>query len=227
MLIRKVLIGLLLALFGGGLIVWFTTSHSYVTTPSMWPNIKPGAEIFYSAAEEYEVGDVIVFPANGLTWAHRLIEINDDGSYVTKGDNPRNSPDVFVPPITADDVIGKVDVSVPFLGFPKLIVKDPGYGLSWLRAELGAAGRIGFVAIVALIAIYYIFDVRGWWQRRRGRDTPPPDERAGGAADDLEHAPPDGRPAAEPTNEGDVTGGSTATELGLPEPGSGGRHASE
>lgn len=140
------------------------SNHSYVTTPSMYPTIPPGSEIFVSHEKAYHVGDVIEFHANGLTWAHRLIKINPNGTFVTKGDNPQNTPDVFVPAITAKDVVGKITHAPRWLGFPELILKHPGYGLSWLRAELGAGGKIGLVAVVGLVSL-----LSGWTPRKRRR----------------------------------------------------------
>ncbi len=129
------------------------TNHSYVTTPSMYPTIPPGSEIFVRSAQDYRVGDVIEFKANGLVWAHRLVEIKPDGTYVTKGDNPQNAPDVFVPALTRKDVVGKVVLAPRWLGFPELILHHPGYGLSWMRAELGVPGKLIVVALVALVSL--------------------------------------------------------------------------
>lgn len=128
--------------------IGLTTHHSYVTTPSMYPTIPPGSMIFINETKDVHVGQVIVFRANGLTWAHRLIQIKPDGTYITKGDNPANAPDVFDPPVTENDVVGVVSHAPRWLGFPELIVHDPGYGLAWLRAELGIGGR-AFLCLVA------------------------------------------------------------------------------
>ena len=147
------LTGLAAALVLGALIVLsLTTNHSYVTTPSMYPTIPPGSEIFVSPQRSYHVGEVIEFRANGLVWAHRLVKINPDGSYVTKGDNPENYRDVFVPALTKADVIGAVAHAPRWVGFPELILNHPGYGLAWLRAELGLPGRILLVLSVGLAA---------------------------------------------------------------------------
>lgn len=129
------------------------TNHSYITTPSMYPTIPPGSVIFVSPATQYHVGEVIEFRANGLIWAHRLVEITSTGDFITKGDNPMNARDVFVPSVTQKDVIGVVTHSVRWIGFPQLIAHQPGYGLSWLRAELGFRGKIAFVGGIALVSL--------------------------------------------------------------------------
>jgi signal peptidase I len=143
---RKIAAGVLAAIFAAVVAVTLLTNHSYVTTPSMYPTIPPGSEIFVSHENHYRVGQVIEFRANHLVWAHRLIEIKPDGSFVTKGDNPLNSPDVFVPPLTQADVIGAVNFAPKWLGFPELILHRPSYGMAWLRAELGIWGRVALIA---------------------------------------------------------------------------------
>ena len=150
-MIRKLLGGLGAAAVIALMVAAFVTNHSYVTTPSMYPTIPPGSEIIVSHATSYHVGEVIEFHANGLTWAHRLVKINPDGTYVTKGDNPQNAPDVFVPALTRADVVGVVTHAPRWLGFPELIAHHPSYGLSWLRAELGLAGKFILVGLVGVV----------------------------------------------------------------------------
>ena len=181
-MIRKIGTGVLLAVALACGILAFSTNHSYVTTPSMYPTIPPGSEIFVSPAKAYHVGDVIEFRANGLVWAHRLVHINADGSLVTKGDNPQNATDVFVPALTRKDVIGVVTHAPRWVGFPELIAHHPGYGLSWLRAELGLPGKI--LLVVAVGALCLLPDVAG--RRKSGRKDAPapvvPQQRAGSTA---------------------------------------------
>lgn len=150
-MLKRLCFGLLCMLAAIIVIGGVATSHSYVTTPSMYPTIPPGSELFFSKESTYKVGDIIEFRGNGLTWAHRLIQIKADGSYVTKGDNPQNSPDVFVPAITKADVMGKVVAAPRWIGFPELILRHPSYGLAWLRAELGFPLRIAVVALAAIL----------------------------------------------------------------------------
>lgn len=148
-----------------------TTQHSYVTTPSMWPTIPPGSEIIIGHPGHYHPGQVIVFRANGLIWAHRLISIDARGGFHTKGDNPANAPDVFPKPVTAGDVVGVVDHAPRWVGFPELILRHPSYGLAWLRTELGLTGRmlvVGFTALLSLLGV-----LRPGSKRGRGRHATP------------------------------------------------------
>jgi signal peptidase I len=179
--IRKIVAGVALALIALVLIGSLITNHSYVTTPSMYPTIPPGSEIFVSKQKTYQVGEVIEFHANGLTWAHRLIGINADGSYVTKGDNSANSPDAFVPPVTKADVVGRVTHAPRWLGFPALIAHHPSYGLSWLRTELSLDDKIGLVVMLVLGVLFYPMSNSRAMQtarHRRSGDAPDKDEAA-------------------------------------------------
>jgi signal peptidase I len=162
-MIRKLVAAAAIVLIGLGVAVSVLTNHSYVDTPSMYPDIPPGSMIFVSPQKTYHVGEVIEFQANGLTWAHRLIDIKPDGTYVTKGDNPQNAPDVFIPAVTRADVAGAVTHAPRWIGFPELIAHRPAYGLAWLRAELGPAGRIVLVVTVGLLSLLFALD----WPRRR------------------------------------------------------------
>ncbi|MDA8290963.1 MAG: signal peptidase I, partial [Actinomycetota bacterium] len=129
-------------------------NHAYITTPSMYPTIPPGAMVFISPRRSYHVGEVIEFHANGLLWVHRLIAIRPNGDFVTKGDNPQSTPDVFSPPTTGRDVVGVVTRTVPYLGFPQLFVNHPAYALGWLRAELGTRGRVAALVAAAGLALF-------------------------------------------------------------------------
>lgn len=143
-----------------------TTNHAYITTPSMYPTIPPGSLVFINAEPSYHIGDVIEFRANGLLWIHRFIGIRPNGTFITKGDNPQSTPDVFVPELTSADVVGRVTTSVPYLGFPELFVHDPRYALQWLQAELGVRGRL------ALLAVAFGFAVLLITTKRRARMSP-------------------------------------------------------
>ncbi len=175
-MIRKALAGLAVAVVAALSAVALFTNHSYVTTPSMYPTIPPGSEIFVVHRSHYRVGQVIEFKANGLIWAHRLIAVKPNGDMVTKGDNPLNSPDVFLPPVTAKSVVGAVEFAPRWIGFPELILHHPAYGLAWMRAELGLAGRIAIVAAVAALA--FLVASRRPNQRRLGSRSPAGEDRS-------------------------------------------------
>lgn len=105
----------------------FNYSFSIVPSDSMIGNqpdsLEPGdvAIMKRDLYENVEVGDVIVYQdqvnINGtpssILIIHRVIEINDDGSLVTKGDNPLNSVDPH--PVTSHSYQGTLHMKITFL----------------------------------------------------------------------------------------------------------------
>jgi signal peptidase I len=155
-------LALLVTLFG---------NHVYVSTPSMYPTIPPGSLVFIKKEPSYRVGDVIEFWGNGLNFLHRIVMISPDGAIITKGDNPQNAPDVFFPATTTTDIIGKAVLAHRWIGFPEMIAHNPGYGLSWLRAELGSSGKLIVVAVAGTVS----FLLQRWTPER---STKPPSRQA-------------------------------------------------
>ncbi|KJF16829.1 MULTISPECIES: signal peptidase I [Acidithrix] len=138
--------------------------HAYITTPSMYPTINPGSMVFISHENTYKKGDVVEFHGNGLLWIHRIVAIRSNGQIVTKGDNPQNKIDVFVPPRTLNNIVGKVVLVIPYLGFPQVIFNSPSYGLYWLQLELSPGLK------VTLLAALLIF---GWGSAKGRRKSTP------------------------------------------------------
>jgi signal peptidase I len=71
----------------------------------------------------YEVGDVVVYsvPAQKYPIIHRIIKINDDGTYQTKGDNNMDQlPYEFS--IRDEQIFGKVVLVIPKLGYFKVML---------------------------------------------------------------------------------------------------------
>ncbi|HLZ36757.1 MAG TPA: S24/S26 family peptidase [Mycobacteriales bacterium] len=166
LVLRRTVTGLLLVLAAACAALALATDHSYVTTPSMYPTITPGSMVFVSPTRHYHPGQVIKFRANGLVWVHRLVEIWPTGEFITKGDNPQNARDVFLPALTRKDVVGVVTHAPRWLGFPELIAHDPAYGLGWLRAELGPRGKITLVGTIGLISFIPALDLPRLVSRR-------------------------------------------------------------
>jgi signal peptidase len=80
---------------------------------SMAPTIETGDLTFISRPDHIEVGDIAVFQLNGSIVTHRVVAIEDDGSYVTQGDaNP--SPDRWDP--ESVEVVGVYLFRIPLLG---------------------------------------------------------------------------------------------------------------
>jgi len=69
--------------------------------------------------KELTPGDVIVYDIEGQSTpiVHRIVEIDEDGNIVTKGDhNPSYDP------WTPSTIHGKAVAVIPFLGWPKLLL---------------------------------------------------------------------------------------------------------
>ena len=104
----------LIFLFTVGVMVTDTSVYA-VATPSMAEEIPEGSLVFVRSEAEYFADDIITAKlSNGNTFTHRIIAVdNQTGLVYTKGDsNP--SPDPLPTPVA--DIIGKVVLSVPYLG---------------------------------------------------------------------------------------------------------------
>ena len=74
-------------------------------------------------SKDYKVGDVIVYdsPDTKVPIIHRIIKINSDGSYQTKGDH-NNGQIWFEKSVKPEQVHGKVIFIIPKLGYFKVMV---------------------------------------------------------------------------------------------------------
>jgi signal peptidase len=134
-----------------------------VRSGSMQPAIKTGSMAFVRPTGEYKVGDVITFgadsPGNTPT-THRIIEVSGDGqqiSYRTKGDANKTADNFIVP---KDTVVGKVVLSLPYLGYAIDTARKP-----W-----------GFLLIIVLPAALIIGEeinnIIGQIRRMRAKKNP-------------------------------------------------------
>ena len=113
-----------------------------VLSGSMEPEISVGSIVFAKEIEpaELEVGDVITYRLSGDTLVtHRIIEHDTVAEqFITQGDAndvADNSP------VAYDNVVGKVALDVPLLGYLSIYVKTP----------LGIAAICGFLIILILL----------------------------------------------------------------------------
>lgn len=77
-----------------------------VLSDSMYPTIKTGDVIMVVPKDEYQIGDIVAFEDGSMIVTHRIIDQNEDGSFVTKGDYVGNSADDM--PLKEQYIIGKV-----------------------------------------------------------------------------------------------------------------------
>lgn len=107
---------------------------------SMEPTLPSGSVVITMATDDLAERDIITYrePGSGDITTHTFIGYDDGGSLMTKGD-ANVTPDVFMKPLVADDVIGKVVLMSPLLA--------PSFWLS-LR---------GVAAIAALAVLAWVF----------------------------------------------------------------------
>lgn len=121
--IGAITLALCLAL-GGGHLFWprFT-----INTGSMRPAIGVGDEVILVRSDAYKPGDIVTVKSGGSYMTHRLKGFGPRGELVTRGDANQNNdpirvgPDGKLDPLTAEDIQGKVVLTVPhytwFLAF--------------------------------------------------------------------------------------------------------------
>jgi len=120
-----------------------------VLSGSMEPKIKTGSVVVIKPQAEYKQGDVVTFlssPKANLkkldaTITHRIAEVHDDegrATFTTKGD-ANEDPDRES--VTERQVLGKVMVSIPFLG----------YAVSFAKTQ---TGFITLIIIPGTLIIY-------------------------------------------------------------------------
>lgn len=101
----------------------FGYNRSYVKSWPFAKGISVGDLPIVAKAEHYEVGDVIVYAVAGqrAPIIHRIVKINEDGSFQTKGDNNLHqwSYELSVRP---EQVYGKVVLVIPYLGWPRVLL---------------------------------------------------------------------------------------------------------
>lgn len=89
---------------------------------SMEPTIETGSLVIvrgYGHQGQVEVGDVVAYESSGSIIVHRIVGRCEDG-FRARGDaNPVEDPWV----IRFEDIRGEVMLSIPYLGYPIVIVR--------------------------------------------------------------------------------------------------------
>lgn len=107
-------------LVGNRLPMPFGYGAAVVLSGSMEPALSVDDLIFVHSADEYHVGEIVVFQNGSSLFVHRIVE-TDGESITTKGDaNPTSDP-----AIKLSDVKGKVVASIPFVGKIVNLLKTP------------------------------------------------------------------------------------------------------
>ena len=114
------------------IIVWFSVgvfgySPTAIISGSMQPELKVGdivvvEDVSQSLVDNLQPGDIIEFTeGKGVPIVHRIIEIDEEGNFITKGD-ANSKPDTD--PVTPQEVRGKVVYTIPKLGWVAIGIKE-------------------------------------------------------------------------------------------------------
>jgi signal peptidase len=144
-----------------------------VKSGSMEPVLPTGSLIFVKRATFYTKGDIVTFGKDTKTdipTTHRIIAVNDDGTFTTKGDANEEEDQVRVAP---KDVIGEVIFHVPGAGFVLDFARQP------IGFTLLVAIPAGLVIVEEILTI--VSEAKKWMRRRRDDD----DERGTPVFEDL------------------------------------------
>lgn len=123
--------------------------YQFVTieSGSMEPALHVGSACLIKPVDTFHLkeGDIITFEAgkNSVIVTHRILSVNSDGSFVTKGDANEGADQSRVKP---EAVVGKVFVSIPYLG----------HVLCFLSLLPGKAGMA--CLLILGIAVVWLFD---------------------------------------------------------------------
>lgn len=114
-----------------------------VLSGSMEPEIKVGDIVYAKEMEtdELKTGDIITYRLSGTTLVtHRIVEIDTENKWmITKGDA---NDVVDTSPVLYEQIVGRVDFHLPFLGYVSMYIKTP----------LGIAGICGVVFLMILFS---------------------------------------------------------------------------
>ncbi len=126
-----------------------------VESNSMVPTFYKGDLLILQGVptEELGVGDIVVFtPPNRPAIVHRIIRLNEDGTFQTKGDaNPKQLP--FESRITPDQIHGKEILIIPYFGWVKIGLMEyiiPNIGWAALVVIIAYISSIGYKRITGI-----------------------------------------------------------------------------
>lgn len=121
-------------------------SHLIVVTESMSGDggLEAGDLIIIKDTKDYKIGDIITFmhEEDTIPTTHRIVGIDEDGNFVTKGDN-NNTDDTL--PVTMDEIYGE----------KVLVIENFGLFLDWIKNGGGLIYVIAFIVIIGA-AVYVI-----------------------------------------------------------------------
>jgi signal peptidase I len=102
--------------------MWLSSPWYAVSTNSMNPAFQYGDTAILNQAnlDKLKVGDVVISKSSSGLLLHRIIEINNDRTFTTKGDaNPASLS--IQKNIYENQIIGKVILKIPLMGYLDII----------------------------------------------------------------------------------------------------------
>ena len=123
--------------FGDSCPTVFGIGAAVVISGSMEPNISLYDLVIIQEREEYHENEVVIFRGNTYCVTHRIVGMETDESgavwVTTKGD-ANNAPDS---PIPLTDIVGKVIITIPKVGYVQNFMQSP-LGFLLLTLAVGA-----------------------------------------------------------------------------------------
>ena len=98
-------------------------NRSYIDSWPISDGFSVGDMPVVKGQDSYEVGEVIVYSVKGVNAPiiHRIIKINDDGTYQTKGDNNFGQLN-YEYSVSLEQIKGKVIFIIPKIGYFKVLI---------------------------------------------------------------------------------------------------------
>ena len=124
----------------------FGYASAAVVSGSMEPEINIGDFVFTRAQDSYAVGDIVMYQTTGsygetIAVTHQIIEIDENGNYITKG---VNNQDADIDPVSPEQVVGKV--FAVWHGFGKVA--------AFFRSPAGIC-----VLLIAAVGVWLLIDL--------------------------------------------------------------------
>ena len=94
-----------------------------VLSDSMYPTIKTGDVVIIVPQDKYEIGDIVAFQDGNMVVSHRIIDVNENGDFITKGDLEGNAVDTM--PLKEIYIYGKVVKKLDNIGPVIRVIKSP------------------------------------------------------------------------------------------------------
>lgn len=115
-----------------------------VISGSMSPTIEENQYIVIEKVDPNDLkkDDIITFVSSdplikGMLNTHRIYAINSDGTFVTKGDNPRTNPSPDTAPVSKENVIGRYTMTLTVIGAILGFISSPTGFITFIIIPMG------------------------------------------------------------------------------------------